>query len=125
MAESTKKTARKTAKKTAEKAAKSETKTSEPRFAIPGPVVDLQRRLLEGQRALFERTFDAVTTVQERQEDVVNERIAGSSVVPDPLTELAASWTESQRQIRSTYRQAVVKNYALLAEWVGAAAKGA
>ena len=118
MAESTKKT-------TAKQTAKKETETPEQRFAIPGSVVDLQRRVLEGQRALFERTFDAVVTAQERQEDAVNARISSFSAMPEPLKELATSWTESQRQIRSTYREAVVKNYALLDEWVGAFAKTA
>ena len=118
MATSTKKT-------TAKQSEKTESKASESRFSIPAPVIDLQRRVLEGQRSIFERTFDAVTSAQERQEDAVNARIAGSSAVAEPLKELATSWTESQRQIRSTYRDAVVKNYALLDEWVGAFAKSA
>ena len=112
-----------TTKKTAAK--KTPEKAPAPSFTIPAPVLDFQRRVLEGQRSLFERTFDAVTTAQERQEEVVNSRIAGSSVVPEPLKELASSWADSQRQIRATYRDAVVTNYELLDKWVDDLAKSA
>ena len=111
--------------KTAKKAAPKKAAAKAPEFKIPGPVVDFQKRVLEGQRALFERGFDALTSAQERQEDAWNARLAGSSVVPEPLKELSTNWTESQRRIRSTYRDAVVRNYALLGEWVGGLAKSA
>jgi 4-aminobutyrate aminotransferase-like enzyme len=105
-----------TAKKTTKKATEA---PAAPKLRVPAQIVELQRRALEQQRSFFGRTYDAVSTMSERQEDAFNSQLEKASFVPEPFKELATTWTESQRQMRGTYREAVDKSYALLDEWVG------
>lgn len=98
-------------------AKKTETAT-ESRFRVPQRIVELQKRSLETQHKAFSRTFEAVESLRERNEDRVNEWMKDSRFVPAELAELSKEWTTASRTMRSTYRNSVDKSFSLAESWV-------
>ena len=107
-------------KKTTQK--KSEPKATENRLRVPQRLVELQKRNLETQHKAFDRTFEAVESFRERNEDRVNEWMKGSRFVPEHLAALSEEWTAASRSMRSTYRKSVDKTFSIAENWVDALA---
>ncbi len=102
------------AKKTTTK--KSTKKTAKP---ATSKAVEFQQKLLERQQNAFDRTFEAITNLQERSEDRVNGWLEDSKYVPEEIAEMAGVWTTTARTARTHYRNSVVKSYELAGEMVG------
>lgn len=122
MATAKKKTASKpkTAKKT------STAKEAERRLRVPEPVINLQKRVLEGQESLFETTYNAFDTLSESQEDAIHTFLENASFVPKQVREIADLWTTTNRQTRGIYKHSVEETFKLANKWVdGLAQKSA
>ena len=113
----TKRTRKTTAKKAATSKS-SETSSRERRFKIPQRAIELQSNMLERQKAAFGRSFEFVSGLQERQEDVVNDLLGRTDLIPGEITELAKLWTETNRAMRESYRDSVDRSFDLAEQWV-------
>ena len=113
---------RKTTKKATSKTASKQAETTAKKFA--GRALDVQKNIIERQHSMFDRTYEVVTGLQERQEDAVNKMLEGSKYIPEQIADIAELWTGTNRQARKNYKRSVDKSFALVTDWVDALAKG-
>lgn len=90
---------------------------TERRFRVPAGVVRLQKRMLEGQRSLFDTGYNAWSAFREGQENAFHGFLDSTSIVPDELKEIAQAWTDVSRQSREEYKETVDKSFALMEKW--------
>lgn len=113
-------------KKTTKKAAAPKTAEKKPETTarkFAGRALDLQKNLLERQHSMFDRTYEVVTGLQERQEDAVNKMLERSKYIPEQIADMAELWTGTNRQARKNYKRSVDKSFALVTDWVDGLAK--
>jgi len=106
----TKKTASKTKSATKERPAELRTK-------VRNRVISMQKRSLEMQENAFDRTYDMVTSVQERAEDRVSGWLENSERVPTEAKNIVKEWIGFRQQARKGYRKAVAKSFDLGQKW--------
>ena len=99
------------------------TEQSERTIKIPARAIELQKRVLSGQKTLFDTTYNAVSAVQESQEKAWG-NLLGSSFVPEQARGIAEAWTATQRLARESYKDAVDKSFVLYEEWIDGWAAG-
>lgn len=75
--------------------------------------IEAQKRMLDFQRSTFERGFEAVNTVRERQEDRVGSWMENADQVPTEAREMYQNWLWYSRTARGTFHQAVEKSFDL------------
>jgi len=102
-----------TKKKTASKT----TKTAR-RIEMPASILDLQKRVVNGQRALFDTTFSAVSALQDNQAKAWNRALEGAPFVPTQAREIAQAWSDNRRAARESYKAVVDQSFTLYEEWV-------
>lgn len=100
------------------------TKQSERTIKIPARAIELQKRVLSGQKTLFDTTYDAVAAVQESQEKAWGNLLGRASFVPEQARGIAEAWTATQRHARESYKEAVDKSFVLYEEWIDGWADG-
>ena len=86
-------------------------------------VAKLNQTVLERQHGMFERTWDAMTKLQERSEERINGWIGDSELVPAQAKDMAKVWSDARRSTRRTYKKSVDKSYELAIEWNKRAAR--
>lgn len=91
---------------------------AERRFRIPGGVLRLQKRVLEGQRTMFDTSYNAWSALREGQENALHGWLDTASFVPQELKEVAQAWTDTSRQSREGYKETVEKSFELIEQWV-------
>jgi len=88
------------------------------KIEIPTQVVDIQKRVLNGQRALFDTTFNAVSTMQDSQAKAWNGLLERSSMIPAQVREISEAWQENRREARDSYKETVDRSFALVEDWI-------
>ena len=73
---------------------KNETEATQP-IQIPSQVIDFQKRVLDGQRALFDTAYSAVAAMQDSQESVWNGLLERASFVPERAQEISVAWADT------------------------------
>lgn len=90
---------------------------TESQFRVPGPVIKFNRQVLEGQRSLFDSTFDMVSSLQENSENALQNALEKSRFVPSEVRQIAEAWIGTARTLRTNYKAAVDKSYELTEAW--------
>lgn len=73
--------------------------------------LEAQKRAIDFQRSSFNRTFDAVNSFRERQEDRLVSWMENADRVPAEARELYQNWVWYSRTARGTFHQAVEKSF--------------
>ena len=89
-----------------------------PRIDIPSRLIDFQKRILNGQKAAFDSTFNAVTAVQDSQDKAFHGLLDRASFVPEEAKEIAETWAENRRSARESYKETVHRSFTLVEEWM-------
>ena len=87
------------------------------RVRIPKPMIDAQRQVLHLQRSLFERTYRALSDLQEQQHaltDRILSRLPGNA----PFDELVDTWRHSADDSRAQYKQAIDESFSALESYL-------
>jgi hypothetical protein len=87
------------------------------KFRVPSQVIRLNRRVLEGQRSLFDTTYQMVTSFQEGNENALQSALESSRLVPTEVRQIAEAWIGVSRSGRSSFKAAVDKSYELAESW--------
>jgi hypothetical protein len=87
------------------------------RFKVPAPVVKFNRQVLEGQRSLFDSTYEMVTSLQEGSENALQNALEKSRLVPAEVRQIAEAWIGAVRTGRTNFKSAVDKSYDLTEAW--------
>lgn len=111
-------TKKKTASKTAKKAT-AETKEAAAGIAarLRNRAIEMQQRSLELQESAFDRTYDAVNSLQERGEDRMAGWLDSSDRVPSEAKSLVKEWIGFNQTARENYRAAVNSSFTLGQRW--------
>ena len=107
-----------TKKKTASKSTASKSTENARRIEIPSQIIDLQKRVVNGQRALFDTTYGAVSALQDNQAKAWNTVLERAPFVPEQAREIAQAWSDNRRAARESYKAVVDQSFALYEEWV-------
>ena len=102
---------------TKKKAASKTTKTAR-RIEVPSSIIDLQKRVVNGQRALFDTTFSAVSAMQDNQAKAWNAVLERAPFVPEQAREIAQAWSANRSAARESYKAVVDQSFTLYEEWV-------
>ena len=100
------------------------TEQSERTIKIPARAIELQKRVLSGQKTFFDTTYNAVSALQESQEKAWDSLLGTTSFLPEQARGIAETWTATRRDARESYKDAVHKSFALYEEWVDGWADG-
>jgi hypothetical protein len=76
---------------------------------LPPQAIDLQRKLIELQRSAFESSFDAVSTIQDRQAELLQGLVEQLPGMPAEVGEALERWTEGFQRARQEYHDSAVK----------------
>ncbi len=79
--------------------------------------IAMQQRSLEMQETAFDRTYDAVVSVQERSEDRVNSWLDNSERLPTEAKTIVQEWIGFNQTARKSYRNAVSTSFDLSQKW--------
>jgi hypothetical protein len=85
---------------------------------IPARAIELQKRVLSGQKTLFDTTYNAVTAVQESQEKALDNLLGNVSFLPEEARDLATAWSTTRRQASESYKEAIHKSFDLYEHWI-------
>ncbi|HVS13857.1 MAG TPA: hypothetical protein VMV46_08035 [Thermoanaerobaculia bacterium] len=81
---------------------------------LPPQAIDLQRKLIELQRLAFESSFDAVSTIQDRQAELLQGLVEQLPGMPAEVGEAMERWTEGFQRARQEYHDSAERSYELL-----------
>lgn len=77
-------------------------------------VIGVQRRLVEFQKALIEGTIDGVVAFQDQQEQLINNILDRSSVIPEEGKDLVTEWIDTFKKGRDDFKATVDKSFELV-----------
>lgn len=81
------------------------------RSRLPRQVLDLQRQVVEFQKAAFDNTFNALTALQDQQQDLVLRLVEESPRVPGELKEMLEEWQEALKSGREQFRDSIDRSF--------------
>lgn len=77
-------------------------------------VIGVQRRLVEFQKAIVEGTIDGVVAFQDQQEQLINNILDRSSVIPEEGKDLVNEWIDTFKKGRDDFKATVDKSFDLV-----------
>lgn len=87
--------------------------TKSPVPAWRGTMIDANRRALDFQKRVFDSSYDAMASMQERQEEAVGNWIEKQDRIPSEAKSLVQEWTRLYQDSRAAYRAAVDSSFGL------------
>ena len=82
--------------------------------AFAKQMIDFQKQVVEFQRAAFDNSFNAIVTLQDQQEELVNRVLDSSGAVPEEAKEAVEAWTESAKKARDDFKTSTDRSFELL-----------
>jgi polyhydroxyalkanoate synthesis regulator phasin len=71
----------------------------------------LFKQMLDFQKATFDNSFKAMTTLQEQGEQMVNTFLEQATWLPEEGKKAVTNWINAYKEGREKYREAVEKNF--------------
>ncbi len=96
----------------------SKTETAAPAFKVPAGVVEFQKKVLNGQRSIFQNSYKFFDSFQENQEKVLHGALGRASFLPAEATAIAEAWTETRKGVRESYKNTVDQSFNLAEQWI-------
>lgn len=84
---------------------------------VPKNLIGIQRQLVEFQKSMFDSTFDAIVGFQDRQEELFNEMVEKSQMLPDEGKQIVREWIETYKKSREDFRDTVESSYNLVDDY--------
>jgi hypothetical protein len=85
---------------------------------VPQRLLDLQKRVLEGQRSAFEAGYQAMTAFREGQENALRNFLEQSRFVPEEFRQVADEWINTARSGRENFKETVERTFTLVEQYV-------
>lgn len=93
-------------------------KTAAKKINVPSGVIEFQKKVLNGQRSVFQSSYKFFNSFQENQEKVLHGALGRASFLPAEATAIAEAWTETRKGVRESYRNTVDQSFALAEQWI-------
>ena len=85
--------------------------------AFAKQMIDLQKQVVEFQRAAFDNSFNAIVTLQDQQEELVSRVLDSAGAVPEEAKEAVESWADSFKKARDDFKAATDRSFELLDQY--------
>ncbi len=84
----------------------------------------LFKQMIDFQKATFDNSFKAMTTLQEQGEKMVSSFLEQAQFLPEEGKKAISDWIEAYRKGRDEFRNTVEKNFGKVQEYFGSCGQG-